>query len=290
MINIPNLKLKNGFSMPVLGFGTWKMGQGRSYGAAQTDQDSIKTIHAAVDQGVFHIDTAELYGDGYVEELISQALKDVDRSKIFITSKVKGQNATKEGIKKAIQGSLKRLKTDYLDLYLIHYRDTSIPIEEGILAMNELIDEGLVRNFGVSNFAVDSLQKSLAVTRHPIVVNQVQYNLQHRECEANGVLKFCQENDIILEAWGPVRPINQSTIDIPIIKEMCEKYSATPHQIALNWLISQPNVTTLFKTNHSERLIENLGSLNFKISDEDIERLRIDFPDQITEFPDFPMR
>ena len=290
MINIPNITLKNGFSMPILGFGTWKMGQTTSYGAADTDSDSRKTIRAAADQGVVHIDTAEIYGDGYVEELIAKALAGVDRSKLFITSKVKGPNATKDGIKKAIQGSLKRLEMDYLDLYLIHSRDLSVPLEEGILAMNELVDQGLIRSFGVSNFAVESLKKSMAVTKHPIVVNQVQYNLEHREAEANGVLKFCQENDIILEAWGPVRPINAQSIDIPVIKEMCEKYQATPYQIAINWLISQSNVSTLFKTNHIERLQENIGALNFKIDSTDIERLRIEFPGQITEFPGWPMR
>jgi len=290
MINIPNITLKNRFSMPILGFGTWRMGQGMSYGPAETDQDSINTIRAAIEHGVLHIDTAEAYGNGYVEEMIAKALVDIDRSKLFITSKVKGSNSSKDGIRKAIQGSLKRLQMDYLDLYLIHNRDLSVPLEEGILAMNDLVDEGLIKHFGVSNYAVGSLQKSLAVTRHPIVVNQVQYNLENREAEANGVLKFCQENDILLEAWAPVRPINESTIEIPAIKEICEKYKATPYQIAINWLINQPNVSTLFKTNHIERLEENLGALNFKLENEEIEKLRSDFPDQISENPGWPMR
>ena len=290
MINIPNITLKNGFSMPILGFGTWKMGQEITYGASETDQGSINTIQAAVEHGVLHIDTAEVYGNGYVEEMIAKALVGADRSKLFITSKVKGSNSTKDGIKKAIQGSLKRLQMDYLDLYLIHNRDLNVSLEEGILAMNDLVDEGLIRNFGVSNYGVESMQKSLAVTRHPIVVNQVQYNLEHREAEANGVLKFCQENDIILEAWAPVRPINQSTIEIPVVKEICEKYKATPYQVAINWLINQPNVSTLFKTNHVERLVENLKSLNFKLENQEIEKLRVEFPDQVFENPGWPMR
>ncbi len=239
--------------------------------------------------GVMHIDTAELYGDGYVEELLQKALLDIDRSKLFITSKIKGQNATKEGIRSAIQGSLKRLQTDYLDLYLIRYRDLSIPIEEGILTMNELVDQGLIKHFGVSNYGVDSLQKALAVTKHPVVVNQVQYNLQHREAESNGVLKFCQENDILLEAWAPIKPITDETINISIVKELCDKYKATPYQLAINWLISQPNVTTLFKTNHVERLLQNLGSLSFTLENADIERLRTQFPDQVFD-SSFPMR
>ena len=290
MIYIPNITLKNGFSMPILGFGTWKMGQGTTYGPAETDKDSINTIQESIQHGVLHIDTAEAYGNGYVEELIAKALVGIDRSKLFITSKVKGSNSTKDGIKKAIQGSLKRLQMDYLDLYLIHNRDLSVPLEEGILAMNDLVDEGLIKHFGVSNYGIESMQKSIAVTRHPIVVNQVQYNLENREAEANGVLKFCQSNDILLEAWAPVKPINESTIEIPIVKEICEKYKATPYQLAINWLINQPNVSTLFKTNHIERLEENLGSLNFKLENEEIERLRSEFPDQITENPGWPMR
>jgi len=289
-IIVPNVTLKNGFSLPVLGFGTWKMGKGSVYGPSSLDSESIKVIKSAIENGIIHIDTAELYGDGYVEELVAKAVSNIDRDKLFITSKVKGQNASKTGIEKAIKGSLKRLNTDYLDLYLIHYRDLSLEIEEGILALNGLVDQGLVRNIGVSNFGVNSLQKALAVTKHPIVVNQVQYNIQHREAEKNGVLKFCQENDIILEAWGPVRPVNEETINIPVIKTISEKYNATSYQIAINWLISQQNVTTLFKTNHQDRLQENLKSLNFRLTAEEVEQIRKEFPNQIFENPGFPMR
>ena len=280
MNNIPNQSLKNGFTLPKLGFGTWLMGQRMSYGPAADDLENIKATRQAVDSGVMHIDTAELYGDGYVEEMISKALAGVDRSKLFITSKVKGGNATKEGIQNAIEKSLLRLKTDYLDLYLIHYRDESLDLEEGILALNDLVDQGLVRSIGVSNFAVPTLKKALSYSKHPIVVNQVQYSLQHREAEANRVLDFCQKNDIILEAWGPVRPINSQTINIPIVNSICQKYSLTAFQLAISWLISQQNVTTLFKTSSLDHLSENLKAANTILEKADIELVRKEFPGQ----------
>jgi diketogulonate reductase-like aldo/keto reductase len=112
MTKIPNQQLKNGFLLPKLGFGTWQMGLRASYGPAADDLENMQAIRQAVDSGVLHIDTAELYGDGYVEEMIAKALAGVDRSKLFITSKVKGGNATKSGIEKAIVKSLKRLQTD----------------------------------------------------------------------------------------------------------------------------------------------------------------------------------
>jgi diketogulonate reductase-like aldo/keto reductase len=280
MINIAYQSLKNGFSLSKLGFGTWLMGQRASYGPAADDLENIKAIRQAVDSGVLHIDTAELYGDGYVEEMIAKALVGVDRSKLFITSKVKGGNATKVGIQKAIEKSLKRLQTDYLDLYLIHYRDEGLDLEEGILALNDLVDRGLVKNIGVSNFAVPTLEKALSYSKRPIVVNQVQYSLQHREAEANGVLDFCQKNDIILEAWGPVRPINSQTMDIPIVNTICQKYNLTAFQLAISWLISQDNVTTLFKTSSLDHLAENLKAANTTLENKDVGLLRKEFPGQ----------
>jgi 2,5-diketo-D-gluconate reductase B len=165
---------------------------------------------------------------------------------------------------------------------LIHYRDEGLDLEEGILALNDLVDRGLVKNIGVSNFAVPTLEKALSYTRHPIVVNQVQYSLQHREAEANRVLDFCQKNDIILEAWGQVRPINSQTIDIPIVNSICRKYNLTAFQLAISWLISQDNVTTLFKTSSLDHLAENLNAANTNLEGADVELLRKEFPGQAT--------
>jgi diketogulonate reductase-like aldo/keto reductase len=289
-MSIPIHTSSNGFSIPKIGFGTWLMGRRAEYGPTERDEIEIHAIRQAVEQGMIHVDTAELYGNGYVEEMVAKALSGISRNQYFLTSKVKGQNATYDGIHKAVRNSLKRLQTDYLDLYLIHYREPSLDLEEGMRAMNELVDLGLVKHIGVSNFAPETLAKAQTYSKHPIVCDQVYYSLQHREAEKNGLVKYCQANDILLVAWGPVRHVDENTPNIPVIKEMMDKYGKTAAQISINWLTSQKDAATLVKTTNLDHLKENMDAASFVMDTEDIEKLRTNFPNQVFEFPGFPMR
>ncbi len=289
-MSIPIKKMQSGFELPALGFGTWRMGQGTTYGQTLNDEKEIRAIHQAVERGLIHIDTAELYGAGYVEELISTALNGIDRSKYFLTSKVNGQNATKVGIHKAVRESLRRLKTNYLDLYLIHFRSEGVDLEEGITALNEILEDGLVKNIGVSNFKTETLALAQSYSKNKLVCNQVQYNLEHREAEANGLLDYCQKNDVLLVGWGPVRPITSQTQFIPVIAEITQKYNKSAQQIAINWLASQNNVATLVKASNLQHLQEDIDAVDFIMAPEDIEKLRNFFPGQIQVSAGFPMR
>ena len=281
-MKIPIKKLKTGFTMPVYGLGTWQMGGRTEHDFSNDDELDIQGIKAALDAGITHIDTAEIYADGYSEILVGKAIENYDRSKIFLVSKVQEKNMSYDGILDACKKSLERLKTDYLDLYLLHRFSNNFSLKDSIRALDELIKDGLVKHIGVCNFTKEHLAEAQSYTNNKIVCNQVHYNLQFREPEVTGLLQYCQQHDVFLSAW---RPVGKGNIleNIPeVMKDMCEKYQKTPAQIAINWLISQPNVITLSKTRDRDHLDENLGVIGWQMDQNDIELLRLEYPDQKT--------
>lgn len=170
---------------------------------------------------------------------------------------------------------------DYLDLYLIHAPNHDIPIKETMRAFDKLKAEGLIKNIGVSNFGVESFKKAQAATANKIVLNQVHYNLIFREPLIDGVLDYCQKNDIILEAWRPLQFGDLAKPGIAVLDEMARKYEKTQSQIAINWLISQKNIATLFKTSSVKHLEENIGSVGWQMDEGDVESLAKKFPIQL---------
>lgn len=277
-MKIPAKTLKNGFSLPVYGLGTWQIG-GRYEPDYSNDEQEIVAIKAAVENGITHIDTAEIYGGGHAEELVGEAIKSYNRQKLIVATKVAAGNETYDGVLKSCEGSLKRLGTDYVDLYLLHRcPGPGIDIKDTIKAMDRLLSEGMVKNIGVCNFTVNRIKEAQKHTQNKLVCNQVHYSLHMRESEAKGVIKFCQENDIFITAWGP---LEKGTLkNAKILDEMSNKYGKTPYQIALNWLISQKNVVTIPKTTSIRHLEENLGALGWELSHEDMKRLTKEYPDQ----------
>ncbi len=266
--------------MPIFGLGTWRMGGDLNFDPKNDDQADIKAIKTAIDSGIIHIDTAEKYAQGHAEELVAKAIEGYDRSKLFLVSKVDFINLNYLSVLKSCEGSLKRLQTDYLDLYLIHSPNHEIPIQETMQAFDKLIADGLIKNIGVSNFSADSLQAAQAVSKNKIVVNQVHYNLLIREPEKTGLLKYCQENDVILEAYRPLEKGMLLGAGGVALDKIAQKYQKTKAQTAINWLISQPNVVTLSKMRGLKHIKENLGAVGWQMADEDIEWLRISFPGQ----------
>ncbi|TSC86509.1 MAG: Uncharacterized protein G01um10148_495 [Parcubacteria group bacterium Gr01-1014_8] len=278
-MEIPQKTLINGFSMPVFGIGTWQMG-GRHDRNTTNDATDIAAIRAAIDMGVTHIDTAEVYASGHAEELVGKAIRGYDRSKLFIASKVFADHMEHDALINACTASLARVGTDYFDLYILHRHVPNVLLSETMAAMDELKNRELIRNLGVSNFNTAALEESRRCATNPIVYNQVHYNLEFREPEREGLLDYCQKNDVFLAAW---RPLEKGALlaDAPqVLIEMCDKYKKTPAQIAINWLISQKNVVTLAKSSNIDHLKENLGAIEWEMDTEDIERLRLEFPDQ----------
>lgn len=264
--------------MPVYGLGTWQMG-GRFDPDNSNDEEDIIAIKSAIDHGITHIDTAEAYGGSHTEELISKAIKGYDRSKLFITTKVSAWNQEYDDLLKSCQQSLKRLETDYIDLYLLHkYPDPGIDIKNTMRAMDKLVSDGLVKNIGVCNLTINRFEEAQSHTKNKLVCNQIHYSLEMREAEKYNLIKYCQDNDIFVVAWGPLS--KGSLKKVSILQDMAAKYKKTPYQIALNWLLSQPNVVTIPKTTHIEHLEENLGAIGWNLSEVDMRKLTKEFPEQ----------
>jgi diketogulonate reductase-like aldo/keto reductase len=280
-MNIPVKKLKNGFEIPIFGIGTWMMGGDFYKDLVNNDDEAdIKAIQIAIDLGITHIDSSELYAQGRAEELTGMAIKKYDREKLFICTKVSPLNLHYHDLIKAAKGSLKRYQIDYLDLYLMHFPNKNIPLEETMPALDRLVDDGLIRYFGGSNFTVEQMKEAQTYAKHKFVANQYHYNLIVREPEKNGLLQYCQKNDIILIAWRPVQDTLSLQKGVEVLDKMCEKYGKTPIQMAINWLTSQYNVVTLAKSRNIEHLKENLGAVGWQMDKDDIEILRKYFPNQ----------
>lgn len=279
---IPTKKLQNGFEMPVFGLGTWMMGGTTERDPNNDDQADISAIKTAIDMGITHIDTAEKYANGKAEELVGKAIQGYKRKNLFLVSKVAEYNLTYTKLIQAAKSTLERMQTDYLDLYLIHGPSNETPIEESMRAMNDLVDAGLVKHIGVSNFNINRLQEAQKVSIHPIVANQLHYNVQIREIESKGILEYSQENDIMIIAWRPLQKGMLLNGKNKLLDDIGKKYEKTPAQVAINWLISQNNVVTLSKMSSAKHIKENLGALYWEMREEDIEKIRNEFPNQKT--------
>jgi diketogulonate reductase-like aldo/keto reductase len=279
-MNIPVKTLSNGFSLPVYGLGTWKMGGEWNTPDTSEDERYIAAIRSAIEHGVTHIDTAELYGGGHAEELIAKAKEGVDRSRLILASKVLvGMKDGYDGIMRACEASLKRLQTDYLDLYILH-RCPAHDMKGVMQALDRLVEEGMVRNIGVSNFTANRFEKAQSLTANKLVCNQLHYSLECREIVDRGILDYSQKHDVLITAWGPLS--KGALADAPILHEIAEKYGKTPYQVALNWLVSQESVVVIPKTTSVEHLEENLGALDWSLRKEDWQRLADEFPGQLT--------
>lgn len=277
-MNIPTKKLQSGFEIPVYGLGMWLMGGKRSVDTTH-DTQNIETIRAAIELGVTHFDTAESYAAGHSEEVLGTAIQDIDRNKLLLATKVSGDNQSYDGVRRSFDESLKRLKTDYIDLYILHtYPDEGIDIKETMRALDELVAQGAIKHIGASNMTPKRFADAQQNTQNKIVCNQLHYNVQYREAEASGALEHAQQNDTFLVAW---RPIQKGAIPpTSVIADLAAKYNKTPTQIMLNWLISQQNVVTISKTSSVDHLKENLGALDWTMEPEDIEKIRRNFPHQ----------
>lgn len=253
--------------IPTIGMGTWEIGGGLSPDYS-SDKEGIKSLRKGIELGMTLIDTAEMYGKGHSEEIVAEAIKIFPREEIFIVTKVLPENLRFNDLIKAAQRSLKRLKTSYIDLYLIHAPNPRIPLKETMEAMESLINEGIVRFIGVSNFNVYEMEEARKSLKHTdIVVNQVEYSLIERRIERD-ILPYCIKNNITVMAYCPLGrgalPKNQ------LLKEIGSKYNKKAAQVALNWLIQKERVMAIPKSSKIKHIIENAQSTGWKLNPEDI--------------------
>ncbi len=267
-------ELPSGRAVPRLGQGAWRIGEQRSRRPAE-----IAALRAGLDVGLTLIDTAEMYGDGRSEELIAEVIAG-RRGDVFLVSKVLPQNATRAGTVAACTRSLKRLKTDYLDLYLLHWRQ-SVPLAETLEAFTRLHEEGSIRAYGVSNFDCDDLEETLALAGGSgVAANQVLYNLEHRGIEWD-LLPWCSAHDLVVMAYSPLGSDGQSLrrlLGSAALRAVAERHSATPAQIALAWVLRQENVVVIPKAGSAEHVRENRGALDIELDEGDLRELDAAFP------------
>lgn len=267
--NMRYIALPSGDDVPVFGQGTWFMGE-RSSDIPR----EIYTLQQGIERGLSLIDTAEMYADGGAEEVVGAAIKG-RRDDVFLVSKVLPWNASLEGTVAACEASLKRLDTNYIDLYLLHWRG-NIPLEETAEAMENLVEQGKIGQWGVSNFDVDDLEELLTIIdNQQLTTNQVLYNLSRRGIEYD-MLPWSRSNSLPIMAYSPIE--QGRLLEHPALIEVAKRHHATPAQIALAWVMRDHNVITIPKASTIEHMQENIGSLAIILQHEDYVTLDAAFP------------
>ena len=266
--------LPSGRPIPVLGQGTWRMGEDPS-----KRQSEVAALRMGLDLGMTLIDTAEMYGEGGAEEVVGEAIAD-RRAEVFLVTKVYPHNATRRGTVEACKRSLRRLKTHYIDLYLLHWRG-EVPLSETLAAFQQLKEDGKIRDYGVSNFDVEDMEEASALPGgDEIATNQVLYNLEHRGIEWD-LIPWCREQHIPIMAYSPVghKSTEQRRLfGHPTVKSIAARHNATPAQIALAWLLRQPDIVAIPKASRPEHIQENRDALQIELTDQDLEELDQAFP------------
>jgi diketogulonate reductase-like aldo/keto reductase len=261
--------LPGGERVPALGQGTWHMGDDRRRAA-----EEAATVRLGIELGMTLIDTAEMYGGGGAEEMIAQATDGV-RDDLFIVSKVYPHNASRAGVVAACERSLKRLRTDRIDLYLLHWRG-SIPLAETIEGFERLTRDGKIRHHGVSNFDRTDMAEWVALKGgETVVADQVLYNLSQRGPEWD-LVPWCRERGVAIMAYTPLGPGRM--LGNRGLVEIARRRGATPAQIALAWLLRQDGTIVIPKAARPEHMRENRGALDIVLTEEDLASLDRAFP------------
>jgi diketogulonate reductase-like aldo/keto reductase len=270
-VRIRTISLPGGELVPVLGIGTWNMGEKR-----KNRTEEIAALQMAVDLGMTVVDTAEMYGSGAAEEVIAEALGP-RRGDIFLVSKVMPQHAARRATISSCEASLGRLKTDRLDMYLLHWRGR-VPLDETLEAFQQLERDGKIRHWGVSNFDVDDMEELAGQTAHggsQAATDQVLYNPMRRGIEYD-LLPFCHTRGIPVMAYSP---LEQGLLaGHKTLEAIARRLTATPAQVALAWVLRQPGVMAIPKAGHVEHVRENRRALDLELAPEDLAELDGAFP------------
>jgi diketogulonate reductase-like aldo/keto reductase len=258
--------------IPKIGLGTWSIG-GDITADPSRDPHSIAAVRSALELGYTHFDTAEAYAAGHSEDLVGRVIREmrVPRETLFITTKVSPEHLGYEDVQRACEASLRRLGMEYIDLYLIHWANLSIRLEETFRGLNQLVRTGKVRWLGVSNFNLKQLQASIALCETPLLTNQVSYSFPDRSYERNGVLAYCQQKDVLLTAYSPVK--RRNVRGSRRLAAVAQARGITVQQAALAWLTTQPRVITIPRSTNPLHQADNLRAGDMLLSAEEMEQL-----------------
>jgi diketogulonate reductase-like aldo/keto reductase len=265
---IRSLSLPDETSVASLGQGTWRMGEDPTL-----RRQEIAALRAGIELGTTLVDTAEMYGDGATESLLGDALGGL-REKVFLVSKAYPQNAGRGRLERACEASLRRLKTDYLDLYLLHWRG-SVPLAETVEGMQALVAAGKIRRWGVSNLDSGDMDELLRAGGEHCATDQVLYNVMKRGAEFDLLPKLARRH-IPVMAYSPV---GQGHLPVsPALAAIAGRYGVTPFQVALAWVLRDPNVIAIPKAADEAHLRDNLRATDLVLDGEDLASIDADFP------------
>jgi diketogulonate reductase-like aldo/keto reductase len=266
---VPKVSLPSGEAVPQLGQGTWAMGE-----SSRKRKEEVAALRLGLDLGMTLIDTAEMYANGIAEEVVAEAIEG-RREEVFLVTKVLPENSTSAGTIAACERSLKRLRTDRIDLYLLHWRGR-IGLEETLAGFAALIEAGAIRTWGVSNFDIGDMEELLALPGgDACATNQVLYNLRRRGIEY-GLLPWCRGRGVPIMAYSPIeqgRLLRERTLT-----SVAVRHRATPAEIALAWVLRQSDMTVVPKAANVEHVRENRAALNIALTDADLAELDHAFP------------
>jgi diketogulonate reductase-like aldo/keto reductase len=268
------LSLPSGHAIPVLGQGTWNMGEDRAARAGE-----VAALRLGLELGMTLIDTAEMYGEGGAEEVVGEAIAG-RREQVYLVSKVYPHNASRAGVRAACERSLRRLRTDWLDLYLLHWRG-GVGLSETLEAFEALRSEGKIRDYGVSNFDLDDMREAQMLPEGVrIATDQVLYNLAERGIEWD-LLPWCRNAGVPVMAYSPLESSasdQRALLGNPALVEVARRHGATPAQVALAWLLHQEGVVVIPKAVRPEHVRANRAALDLRLDADDLARLDAGFP------------
>ena len=255
--DIPEVTVQ-GVDVPALGLGTWRL----------TGEDCRRAVETALSLGYRHLDTAQAYGN---EREVGDALaaSAVDREEVFVTTKLDSGNRAYDDVLRSTEESLAKLGTSYVDLLLIHNPFQRTPAEETLRAMDELVDEGKVREIGVSNFDVERLHEAREAADHELLADQVQMNPYW---DQSSLLDYCEIHDLLLTAYSPLG--HGGVLSDPVLAEVGDRYGKSPAQVAIRWCLQHPNVSVIPKATSREHIAANRDVFDFELSGEEMDRIR----------------
>jgi len=271
MTRIRSATLPGGETIPVLGQGTWRMGEDKSKRPSE-----VAALRTGIDLGMNLIDTAEMYADGGAERVVGEAIAG-RRDQVFVVTKFYPQNATRERMAAACDRSLRRLNTEQIDLYLLHWRG-EVPLRETLAGFEDLLEAKKIRYAGVSNFDVDDMEELARIKGglERLVTNQVLYNLERRGIEWD-LVPWMRKRRRPIIAYSPVEE-GLLTHPHPLLKRVAERHDATPAQVALAWVIRDDGVIAIPKAADPKHVRENRGAADIKLTKRDLDELDESFP------------
>jgi diketogulonate reductase-like aldo/keto reductase len=265
------ISLPDGESVPVLGQGTWRMGEN-----TRAHKDEVAALRLGIELGMTLIDTAEMYGEGGAEKVVADAIEG-QRDRVFVVTKVYPHNASPTELPKACERSLKRLRIDAIDLYLLHWRERTAQLAKTVEAFEKLRATGKIKRWGVSNFDVEDMEDLWSIENGTnCAANQVLYNLENREIES-GLLQWSRNNKVPIMAYSPVGH-GRGLLENATLKRIAKRHDATTSQIALAWVLRQPGIIAIPKASKEKHVRDNARSIEIKLTNDDLADLDREFP------------